>query len=155
MTAATVIQLWFHGGLQTFTLQDSFFFGRHEARKRRYCRLSHHQPPTGACIWVSTAMVVPFRPCAVSSSCHLTVYFISLLLAEYYQAKCFSYHWDEEFLSQHPPTLRWWSLLADTVRETLTPFTIFKALPLANVNSCRPHHPSAEKTPPMKLRKCR
>ena len=80
------------------------FFGRHEARK--YCRLSHHQPPTGACIWVSTAMVVPFRPCAVSSSCHLTVYFISLLLAEYYQAKCFSYHWDDEFLSPHPPTPR-------------------------------------------------
>ena len=49
--------------------------------KQENRRLSHHQPPTGACIWVSTAMVVPFRPCAVSSSCHLTVYLISLLLA--------------------------------------------------------------------------
>ena len=128
-------------GLQTFTLWD-FFSGCHE--KRKYYRLSHHQPPTGTCIWVSTAMVVPFHPCAISSSCYLTVYIISLI----------SYQWDEEFLSQHPPIT---SLMKPSRRHNKrdpTPLTIFKALPLANVSSCRPHHSLTEKTPAMKPRQC-
>ena len=126
------------------SLSRILFFGCHETRKYKiYCRLSHHQPPTGTCIWVSTAMVVPFRPCAVSSSCYLTVYIISLI----------SYQWDEEFLIQHPPIT---SLMKPSRRHNKrdpTPLPIFKALPLANVSSCRPHYPLDEKTPPMTPRK--